>query len=391
MEKHEIIPLRCPACSGAINQPTRETTFGAEFRCEICGITSVLIINQALVPLSTLQKLGIKVCTICGRVAQSEARFCQEGHALIRKCLKCLKEFAVDHQRCDFCGWIQSVNPNSDGGVAIAFEGAINDLADPDWDTMTDALKFITREASNTSDANVKAAVSAIHNLMIDPMFIKISYVGDKDHNFTERLCWEALGSLGPSALSTIISIINNPSFCRSSGQDWDFAHGANYSDEWSLKALSSLGTTATPAILNIMKDHTFKRIYDNKFLINTLLEGLGASVQQAVPILRQQLEEIWTSRWKGRRWELLFECLSTVSPKDALSFCSRSLEAWDKNDSELNVTTLWATSEFGKTAIPTLEKFCGFFSGRRGKACAKVISELRNGSTSVTLGSWDC
>jgi hypothetical protein len=52
--------------------------FGAEFRCDHCGVTSVLIIDRALVPLSTLQKQGEKVCIECGRMELREARFCQE-------------------------------------------------------------------------------------------------------------------------------------------------------------------------------------------------------------------------------------------------------------------------------------------------------------------------
>jgi predicted amidophosphoribosyltransferase len=78
--------------------------FGAEFRCDRCGVISVLIIDRALVPLSTLQKQGEKVCIACGRTALREARSCQEGHPLVRECTECHKEFAVDHQRCDFCG-----------------------------------------------------------------------------------------------------------------------------------------------------------------------------------------------------------------------------------------------------------------------------------------------
>jgi acetyl-CoA carboxylase biotin carboxyl carrier protein len=84
--------------------------FGAEFRCDHCGVISVLIIDRALVPLSTLQKQGEKVCIACGRTALREARFCQEGHKLVRACTECQKEFAVDHQRCDYCGQLQDGN-----------------------------------------------------------------------------------------------------------------------------------------------------------------------------------------------------------------------------------------------------------------------------------------
>src|SRR5438445_1347146 len=99
MEEHRIVALRCPSCGGGPSEPSREMPFGAEFRCDHCSVISVLIIDRALVPLSTLQKQGEKVCITCGRVAQREARFCQEGHALVRRCVyhDCLLEFPVGH------------------------------------------------------------------------------------------------------------------------------------------------------------------------------------------------------------------------------------------------------------------------------------------------------
>ena len=107
MTEHTILPLRCPSCGGAASQPSREMAFGAEFRCDHCGVTSVLIINRDLVPLGTLQKQGEKVCVTCGCVALRESRFCQQGHALVRRCVHCDREFPVEHQRCDFCGELQ--------------------------------------------------------------------------------------------------------------------------------------------------------------------------------------------------------------------------------------------------------------------------------------------
>ena len=107
MAQHTILDLRCPSCGGGASGPSREMPFGAEFRCDHCGITSVLIIDRALVPLSVLQKQGEQVCIACGRMERREARFCQEGHALVQSCIYCGRDFAVDHQRCDFCGRTQ--------------------------------------------------------------------------------------------------------------------------------------------------------------------------------------------------------------------------------------------------------------------------------------------
>ena len=108
MTEHKILPLRCPSCGGAASQPSREMAFGAEFSCDHCGVTSVLIIDRALVALGALEQQGGKVCVVCGRIAPREARFCQAGHELIRRCIYCNREFPVEHQRCDFCGKMQS-------------------------------------------------------------------------------------------------------------------------------------------------------------------------------------------------------------------------------------------------------------------------------------------
>jgi hypothetical protein len=277
--------------------------FGAEFRCDHCGIRSVLIIDRALVPLSSLQKQGEKVCTACGRVAQREARFCQEGHALVRKCTKCLAEFAVDHQRCDSCGWPQSVKLDTVEGESLVFDRAVSDLADPSWQVLSDALKVITAGGGAASSAAAIAAASAIHSLMMDPSFRRRSHVNDEDgRNYTEEDCWKALAVLGPAA-------------------------------------------------------------------------------RQALPMLRQRIEEIWDLPWSYHSGRLsLLQCIGAVSPEDGLTYCSRILEEVGKNDFERIHKVVEVAFALGKTAIPTLEKFGGLFSGTRGRVCTAAISALRSG-----------
>ena len=107
MASFEIIPLRCPSCGAVSSNPPRELSFGAEIRCSHCQATSLLVINRNLVLAEALQKTGEKVCVACGQVVLKEARFCQQGHALVRSCLSCQKEFPAHHQRCDFCGRLQ--------------------------------------------------------------------------------------------------------------------------------------------------------------------------------------------------------------------------------------------------------------------------------------------
>lgn len=122
MSQHQIVALRCPSCGSGISEPSREVAFGAEFRCDVCGISSVLIIDRALIPLGNLQKEE-KVCLTCGRIAVREARFCQEGHPLTRKCpfRICGRDFPVDHQRCDFCGMLYPIAPLQLGQVYQGF------------------------------------------------------------------------------------------------------------------------------------------------------------------------------------------------------------------------------------------------------------------------------
>ncbi len=119
MADHEIVTLRCPSCGSVTNKVTRQMSFGAEFHCSHCRAISVLIVNSALVPLNILQQQGEKVCSECGRVASRDARFCQDGHNLVRTCLfhDCSREFPVDHQRCDHCGRVQPATAPRVGDV----------------------------------------------------------------------------------------------------------------------------------------------------------------------------------------------------------------------------------------------------------------------------------
>lgn len=222
---------------------------GAEFRCDHCSITSVLIVDRALVPLGALQKQGEKVCTACGRVAQREARFCQEGHTLFRRCIKCGQEFAVDHQRCDSCGWPQSVRPETVEGLSLAFDNAVSALADS-YDFIDIYLEPIVSGAGTASRTAITAAVSAIHGFMMDPSRRR------KFNAYTEGNCWNALGSLGPAGVSAILSIMRDPSFCRPFSFDED-------------------GAIKGPGCWEV-------------------LARLGPAAREAVPMLRQRIEEIW-------------------------------------------------------------------------------------------------
>jgi hypothetical protein len=127
---HEIAPLKCPSCGSSMTGPTKPLAFGAEFSCTHCGSTSVLIINRAMLPVDALQRSGDQVCAACGRVAKVDARFCQDGHKLVRTCLRCAKELAAHHQRCDYCGWPQDVENGTPEADELDLDRAIADLSD---------------------------------------------------------------------------------------------------------------------------------------------------------------------------------------------------------------------------------------------------------------------
>ena len=348
MTTHEIVALRCPSCGGGVTQPSRDMSFGAEFRCDHCGISSVLIIDRALIPLSSLQKQGEKVCIACGRVAQREARFCQEGHALVRRCINstvCQAEFAVDHQRCDSCGWPQDVKPGTNAAEALAFDRAVSDLADPTvsvgYSEVEHSLTVIQAGVGTASGASATAAASAILSLMMDPSYCRKCLVNDEGINYTEIHCLNALRVLGPAARQVVPML------------------------QQRLEKFSSEGST-------------------NERMEHPLLLCLAAvSPKDAVPRLRQKLERIWAAGWNRRG--VWLEILSTISSEDALSYCSRGLEEAGKGglESEHYVRAAFA---LGKAAIPTLEQFCGPFSGHRGRLCKAAISSLRNGEKTLSL-----
>ncbi len=127
---NEIISLTCPNCGSSDNIIENNIHFGYEFKCKNCATTSVLVINNRLYVPSP----GEKICLSCGRVAERNSRFCQCGKSLIRKCIspECLKEFPVDHNICDYCGWPQNVEPSSPQGKNFLLDQYLLKIGDPD-------------------------------------------------------------------------------------------------------------------------------------------------------------------------------------------------------------------------------------------------------------------
>lgn len=222
--KHEIVALRCPSCAQGYSQPFREVSFGGELRCGSCGVTSVLIIDRELVPLSTLAKQGERVCTSCGRLALQPARFCQAGHKLNRECVYCAREFSVDHLICDFCGWPQDVPLHSNKGQALKFNRAVAELGNPGKETGV-AILQIRDGAAAASSEDAATAASAILRLLNDPscdLYIT-------RHFISYGSCCAALAAIGPLAQEAV------PHFRKMIEKHWPRNWSSDYSSSsWS-------------------------------------------------------------------------------------------------------------------------------------------------------------
>lgn len=115
----QIIPLHCPACGSSKNEGLRERAFGGEIKCKNCGVTSVLVVDNQW----HQKKTGEYVCSTCGRIALSGARFCECSKSLIRPCLVCANEFFVGSNVCPNCGWNHSCElSNETAQVALALK-----------------------------------------------------------------------------------------------------------------------------------------------------------------------------------------------------------------------------------------------------------------------------
>lgn len=138
------------------------------------------------------------MCSACGRVAQRDARFCQDGHSLVQRCIKCGREFAVDHQRCDHCGWLQAVTPGTTEAAAVDFDRAVSDVtamgrAEDAWQHIEFPLKRIEEQAHKVSPHARASAVRAILDI--------IPHLMRQNEDTVSLYLWQTLVALGSDAL----------------------------------------------------------------------------------------------------------------------------------------------------------------------------------------------
>jgi hypothetical protein len=157
---NEIVALQCPKCGSTLNVGRKEMRFGLEFSCSHCGATSVLIIENHL----HVRHEGDRVCATCGRVAGSNARFCQCGAALMSGCLLCKAELPVVHRICDYCGWPNGVDPEKPDGLKLQVQRALKNAEsrEPDWHSFVD----VVAKAQNTLGNDGSRVMSVLLNLL---------------------------------------------------------------------------------------------------------------------------------------------------------------------------------------------------------------------------------
>ena len=256
MSSVEIVALRCPSCGNTSNVPEKELKFGYQFICQYCGTVSVLIINRMLyIPLP-----GEKVCVNCGRVVQRDARFCQCGASLVRTCIFCQKEFPVDHNVCDYCGWPQDVEPSSKAGIKLRVQRAISDLSNLDWK--------IQKKACDALIAIGPAAVPALADL------IRRS----EDRGVIAWAC-AALEAIGPAASEAVPALADLIRRSEDREVIWSACEA--------LIAIGPAASEAVPALADFIR-----RSEDEKVILRVCevlearLKGIGPAASKAVPAL---------------------------------------------------------------------------------------------------------
>lgn len=307
MASHEIALLKCPSCGGATTGPSKPLAFGAEFLCAHCGSTSVLIINRSLLPADALQKSGDQVCAVCGRVAKLDARFCQDGHKLVRKCLNndCHKEFPAHHQRCDYCGWDQDLRPGTPEAVDIEVERAIQDLTDLEPRVISKALQTI-----GAAGKRGKKAIPSIVTLLRDTTHCTLDFLTD-----LEMQAWYTLAGMEGDAVEVVpllLQRINDKSLDRGIGHHFALWNMGNYDSFSFCKVLAIIAPQEILPLCRNVIDASGKRPQGyNRTLLESALAATAFIGKPAIPMLLE-----FCGAFSGSRGAACQETVNQISEK---------------------------------------------------------------------------
>ena len=314
MNMHELVPLKCPSCGGATTEPSQPQSYGAVFSCQHCGTKSVLIINQALLPVDVLHKAGDQVCAVCGQVAKQDARFCQDGHKLVRTCEKCEKEFAAHHQRCDYCGWSQDIKR----GTPEYNEIERNDTTARLERDLDDAIAGLERKLSD-SMVPTSWTIDSVSHIM--------------------SIIQDTLKTVGSSekVVLTLLNLLHGTKIRRQEKAQAGYI----------LAGMKGDASGAVPMLLKWINDDSNRAWLFGKYGASPYYCQVLAMIapQETLPLCRKVIET------------------SGKNPK---------ANQLTQLESALRTTKL-----IGRLSVPMLLEFCGSFSGERGKLCKAVANEI--------------
>lgn len=369
-----VLPLQCPQCGNANNVIEKEYGFGAEFKCLVCGTTSVMVINQQLYA----PRPGDLICVQCGRVSPFSSHYCQCGADLRRKCISCQEEFPIYHNVCDHCGWPQHISLHSQEGHILIVQGHIKALDNADDDAQRELLDMATPPT-----------------YLIPTFLTALRFYTTND--LIQRISAELLSRIYPIPTSEILQVLDE---VQDSAALETLCHSLSKSPE--------LADEIQPKLLNILKNSPARwAAYETLYAINTppsilaenllgilnnsydgstrsqachYLGELGDSATPAIPLLLETLREDNTARMPallaltklGSSDKEIIETLLNAYENDSNEQEKRDLiEALGKlgratvpvlifliereHDPQLEKAVCYALAQIGETAVPSL------------------------------------
>jgi HEAT repeat protein len=253
----------------------------------------------------------------------------------VRTCInpECFKEFPVDHDICDYCGWPQDVEPSSEAGVRFKVQRAIRNLSNPDPEIQKAAcwaLEAIGPAASEAVPALVDLIKRSENDWVVWRACRALRRIGPAASEAVPALAylimrsgngdvlWAAcrtLEEIGPAASEAVPALVDLIKRSR----DKDVLYIA-------CQALRAIGPSAVPALADLIKRGSTTEVL--KAACDVLKE-IGPAASEAVPALAD-LIKIYKKYAGINKDKLLYICdaLGEIGDPAALP-ALRSLTGW--------------------------------------------------------------
>jgi HEAT repeat protein len=193
----------------------------------------------------------------------------------VRTCInpECFKEFPVDHNICDYCGWPQDIDPSSEAGIKLKVQRAISDLSNPDPEIQGKACEAL----KEIGPAAAEAVPALIELIKCRPNYHWRSREYFFDHpvvidHYLHTEAFDALRAIGPAAVPALVELIRH-------SQDRGVLAAA-------CKVLEEIGPAASEAVPALVD--LIRRSQDAVVLEAACgaLEAMGPAAAEAVPAL---------------------------------------------------------------------------------------------------------